>query len=118
MEGEMMGAPDLLALGEEYRRLRSRLPLGGIKGASEYSAAVVLLDEILDLIGEDEAHPLADLAEAIGTFIEAYDHQHYAAALSSSSGSPPLSPGCLWPCQQRPDQRKYHQRRHHMFQRM
>jgi hypothetical protein len=28
-------------------------------------------------VGEDEAHPLANLAEAIGTFIEAYDQQHH-----------------------------------------
>ena len=71
---------ELLALGEEYHRLRARLPLGVIKDAREYDAAVSLLDEILDLIGEDEGHPLADLAEAIGTFIEAYDQGHYTAA--------------------------------------
>jgi HTH-type transcriptional regulator/antitoxin HigA len=75
-----MGAPELLALGEEYRQLRARLPLGVIKDAAEYDAAVALLDEIIDLIGEEEAHPLADLAEAIATFVEAYDHRHYAAA--------------------------------------
>lgn len=74
-----MGAPELLALGEEYRRLRASLPLGVIKSDAEYDAAAALLDEILDLIGEDETHPLADLAEAIGTFIEAYDQRHYAA---------------------------------------
>ena len=75
-----MGAPELLALGEEYRRLRVRLPLGVIKNAAEYDAAVALLDEIIDLVGENETHPLADLAEAIATFVEAYDQQHHAAA--------------------------------------
>ncbi len=72
-----MGASELLALGEEYRRLRARLPLGVIKTSADYDAAVALLDEIIDLVGEDEAHPLANLAEAIGTFIEAYDQQHH-----------------------------------------
>lgn len=45
-----------------------------------YEAAVAQLDVLIDLIGEDETHPLADLAEAIGTLVEAYDQQHHTLA--------------------------------------
>jgi HTH-type transcriptional regulator/antitoxin HigA len=38
----------------------------------EYRKAVAILDEI----GQDEAHPLADLAEALGLFIHSYEETH------------------------------------------
>jgi HTH-type transcriptional regulator/antitoxin HigA len=37
---------------------------------------VAILDDILDEIGQDEAHPLADLAEALALFIHAYEEAH------------------------------------------
>ena len=43
---------------------------------AEYDVRVEALDEILDLIGDDETHPLASLAERLGDVIEAYDEQH------------------------------------------
>lgn len=43
---------------------------------AEYDVRVEALDEILDLIGDDETHPLASFAERLGDVIEAYDEQH------------------------------------------
>lgn len=43
---------------------------------AEYDARANALDEILDLIGDDESHPLASLAERLGDVIESYDRQH------------------------------------------
>lgn len=43
---------------------------------AEYDARVEALDEILDLIGDDESHPLASLAGRLGDVIEAYDEEH------------------------------------------
>lgn len=42
----------------------------------EYDAKVEALDELLDLIGDDEEHPLASLASRLGDLIEAYDEEH------------------------------------------
>lgn len=42
----------------------------------EYDAKVEVLDELLDLIGDDEEHPLASLASRLGDLIEAYDEEH------------------------------------------
>lgn len=42
----------------------------------EYDLLVNGLDELLDIIGEDEGHPLNRLAILIGDVIEAYDHEH------------------------------------------
>lgn len=43
---------------------------------AEYERAVALLDELIDEVGEDEAHPLASLMETLGTLIETYENSH------------------------------------------
>ena len=40
---------------------------------TEYDQAVTVLDNILDEIGQQETHPLPDLAETLSLSIEAYD---------------------------------------------
>ena len=72
-----MLAKQLVQAGNEYRSLRRQVPLGVIRSKAEYDRAVATLDTIIDEIGEDETHPLADLAEALSVFVEAYDKSHY-----------------------------------------
>ncbi len=43
----------------------------------EYEHAVKVLDKLIDIIGEDEDHPLASLMETIGARIEDYENRHY-----------------------------------------
>jgi HTH-type transcriptional regulator/antitoxin HigA len=83
MEGKMMLARQLIKAGNEYRTLRRQIPLGVIRSKAEYDRAVAVLDTIIDEIGEDEAHPLADLAEALSVFIEAYDKAQYSTPAPS-----------------------------------
>ncbi|MBI5197342.1 MAG: transcriptional regulator [Nitrospirae bacterium] len=71
-----MLAKSIQEVGTEYRRIRRRIPLGVLRTEAEYKKAVAVLDEILDEVGEDEDHPLADLAEALGLFIHAYEETH------------------------------------------
>jgi len=42
----------------------------------EYRQAVHLLDDLVDQIGEDEAHPLASFMEVLGVLIEKYEDEH------------------------------------------
>lgn len=67
----------------EYRRIRRRIPLGVLHSEKEYENAVTVLDKILDEIGEEENHTLADLAEALGIFIESYEDTHVPIPESS-----------------------------------
>ncbi|MDQ0651109.1 helix-turn-helix domain-containing protein [Pseudomonas cedrina] len=41
------------------------------------------LNELLDIVGEDETHPLMGLADIIGDWIEAYDHEHRPMPVAS-----------------------------------
>ena len=60
----------------DYRRLRTVVPLGTLRTKKDYARAVATLDAILDEIGEDEKHPLAELADALSVFIEKYEAEH------------------------------------------
>jgi len=68
----------------DYRRIRQRIPLGPLRTEVEYNRAVTVLDEIVDEIGQHEAHPLADLAETLSLFIEAYENAHVPFSDSSA----------------------------------
>jgi HTH-type transcriptional regulator/antitoxin HigA len=39
----------------------------------EYDRLVALLDDLIDEVGEDEAHPLASMMEVVGVLIEKYE---------------------------------------------
>jgi HTH-type transcriptional regulator/antitoxin HigA len=39
----------------------------------EYQQLVNLLDNLIDLLGEDETHPLASLMDVVGVLIENYE---------------------------------------------
>lgn len=43
---------------------------------TEYQEAVRLLDDLIDLVGEDEHHPLASMMEILGFLIEKYEDEH------------------------------------------
>ena len=69
----------------DYRRIRQRIPLGPLRTEADYNRAVAVLDEILDEIGQQDTHRLADLAETLGLFIEAYEDAHVPYSDSSAS---------------------------------
>jgi len=42
----------------------------------DYQQAVDLLDSLIDVVGENESHPLASLMELVGVLIEQYEDAH------------------------------------------
>lgn len=42
----------------------------------EYERLVRLLDNLIDYVGEDEAHPLASMMDVISVLIENYETEH------------------------------------------
>ena len=42
---------------------------------AEYDRLVILLDGLIDEVGENEAHPLASLMEIVGVLIEKYEDE-------------------------------------------
>lgn len=71
-----MTANQMKAVAQEYRRLRDVVPLGTLRTKKDYARASEMLDAIIDEIGEDEKHPLAELADTLGVFVERYEAEH------------------------------------------
>lgn len=71
-----MTATQMKEVAQEYRRLRAVVPLGTLRTKKDYARATEMLDAILDEIGEDEKHPLAELADVLGVFVEKYEAEH------------------------------------------
>ncbi len=71
-----MTANHMKEVAQEYHRLRAMVPLGTLRTKKDYARAVRMLDAILDEIGEDEKHPLAELADAVSVFVEKYEDEH------------------------------------------
>ena len=51
--------------------------LESINSDEEYGEAVVFMNNLLDSIGDDEAHPLATTLEKIGSLVSDYEQLHY-----------------------------------------
>ena len=43
------------------------------RSETQYGRLVSFLDEVVDVVGEDESHPLASLMETLGTLVETYE---------------------------------------------
>lgn len=71
-----MLAKQIEQVNKDYRKIRAVVPLGILRTKKDYEKAVKTLDAILDEIGENESHPLAELADALSLFIENYENAH------------------------------------------
>ncbi|TMU79837.1 transcriptional regulator [Pseudomonas fluorescens] len=45
----------------------------------DYDALVLAVDELLEITGDDESHPLMSLVDIIGDWIEEWDQTHHPA---------------------------------------
>ena len=42
----------------------------------EHNYTLAILDDLIDVVGENETHPLASMMEVIGVLIEKYEEEH------------------------------------------
>jgi HTH-type transcriptional regulator/antitoxin HigA len=52
-------------------------PILSIRDENEYDMAVARLNELLDVVGTNEAHPMYELLDTLGTLIQAYEEQRF-----------------------------------------
>lgn len=65
---------DIRAMQDEWQRLA---PLVVVPYTDDdYWQVVSVLDSLIDVVGEDEDHPLASLMDVIGVLIENYENEH------------------------------------------
>lgn len=67
-------------LGPAWSAFQSALPvrLATIHSEGEYANAVAFMNQLLDEVGDDEEHELADMLELLGQLVEDYEKTHHA----------------------------------------
>lgn len=66
-------------LAPAWQAFQSALPvrLAAIHTAQEYERSVVFMNQLLDVVGDDEEHELADMLELLGQLVEDYEKSHH-----------------------------------------
>lgn len=57
-----------------------------IRNAVEYDMAVERLNHLIDEVGTNEAHPLYELLDTLGTLIQTYEERHFRFDPSELAG--------------------------------
>ena len=57
--------------------LHTLIPFFPIRDQQHYEQAAEALSSLLDIVGEDEQHPLYDLTDTLGMLLFAYEEQHF-----------------------------------------
>jgi HTH-type transcriptional regulator/antitoxin HigA len=47
-----------------------------VRTEADYARAIALIDELLDEVGDDEEHPLAEVLDLIATQVKVYEDEH------------------------------------------
>lgn len=64
---------------QDWDTIQSHIPISPIRDEQQYNQAVEKLNELLDIVGDNEAHPLYDILDTLGTLIHDYEENHYPA---------------------------------------
>ncbi len=60
-----------------WNALQTLVPVFTIRDEQQYDKASSTLHWLLDVVNDDETHPLCDLVDILGTLIHAYEENHY-----------------------------------------
>lgn len=72
-------AINVAAIEPAWKSFQSAMPaFGPIHGEEHYNSLVEVLNSLLDVVGDDENHPMAKLLELTGNIIENYEKDLYA----------------------------------------
>jgi len=78
MTAEHIAAEDSAALSRAWRAFQSSasVRIAPPRTEAEFLALSALMNDLLDEIGEDDAHPDFDLLDLVTTLVEAYEAEH------------------------------------------
>ncbi len=80
-EKQLSGHPiDTSAIAPIWDDLRQCLGLSPIHSKAQFKHMVQLMNSLVDEVGGNEKHPLADLLEIVGDIIAVYEDRHYPMA--------------------------------------
>jgi HTH-type transcriptional regulator / antitoxin HigA len=73
MSGTRHSEPDVQAILAAWRPLRDLMGVGVVRSEADHARASALIRRIIDEIGEDETHPLAEVLDLIDDQVSAWE---------------------------------------------
>jgi HTH-type transcriptional regulator/antitoxin HigA len=73
-KAERVPAPQ--AILKAWTPFKELIGVTSVRTEAEYAKAIALIDELLDEVGDDEAHPLAEVLDFIATQVKIYENEH------------------------------------------
>jgi HTH-type transcriptional regulator/antitoxin HigA len=64
---------------QAWSALQAIVPVFPIRNEWQYEQALNILNGLLNIVGDDEAHPLYDLLDTLGILVHTYEESHYPA---------------------------------------
>jgi HTH-type transcriptional regulator/antitoxin HigA len=74
---ETMTALAIKPLEVAWDRLNTLMPVFPIRTQQQYDQATDMLNGLLDIVGDNETHPLYDLLDTLGTLVRVYEDNLY-----------------------------------------
>ena len=71
---------------QAWDALQAIIPVFPIRNERQCERALNTLNRLLDIVNDDEAHPLYDLLDTLGVLVYAYEESHYPAPQVSGFG--------------------------------
>lgn len=68
-----------------WSAFQSALPIkiGVIRSEADYESAVAFMNSLLDVVGDDEEHDLADLLDLVGQLVEDYENSRHSIPVAA-----------------------------------
>ncbi len=66
-------------LTQTWHKLQSYIPIGSIYTEQQYNTAVKTMNQLLDIVQDDETHPLYNLLDTLSILVQVYEENHYPA---------------------------------------
>jgi HTH-type transcriptional regulator/antitoxin HigA len=64
---------------QAWSALQAIVPVFPIRNEWQYEQALNILNGLLNVVGDDETHPLYDLLDTLGILVHTYEESHYPA---------------------------------------
>ena len=77
MEYVSMAIPEPQAIFQVWMPFKQLIGVTSVRTEADYERASAIIESLLDEIGDDEDHPLADVLDYLADQIKAYEDEHY-----------------------------------------
>src|SRR5215469_6558671 len=70
--------PEMQAISQAWTSFRKLVGVTSVRTEADYERACSIIDALLEIVGDNSEHPLADLLDFFADQVERYEDEHFA----------------------------------------